>query len=98
MLAENLMDRKHVHFLDSLYLASTNCIVEAVQDRTEDVVLVLAHNPGVTYFVNKYSNASLDNLPTAGVAVIDFDISSWTELPETKTGKLQWLEFPRMFE
>lgn len=99
LLIENgLLKPEQCTFIDDLYHASASTIQDVVQDQDANCVMILAHNPGVTYFVNHFSNAMLDNLPTAGIAVIDFEIDFWTELEPNKTGKLHVLEFPRMFE
>lgn len=88
-----------VQFHNELYLASERSLISSIKNWNQgvDTLLILAHNPGVTELVNSISNARLDNLPTAGIACISFDIEDWEDL-ENKTGKLLWLEFPRMFE
>ena len=99
MMDEGLFAGHQIQYHERLYLASAADLIEACMEfgAESDCLMLLAHNPGMTYLVNHISDARLDNLPTAGVACIEFDIDSWKEL-ETKTGKLLWLEFPRMFE
>jgi phosphohistidine phosphatase len=88
-----------IAFLQELYLASSLDIIQLVEKQSDelDTIMVLAHNPGVTHLVNEISEARLDNMPTAAIACIEFDISSWEQVGN-KIGKLLWLEFPRLFE
>ena len=49
-------------------------------------VMIVGHNPGLTNTINLLSNISLDNLPTSGIVIIEFDISNWNEV-KPKLGK-----------
>jgi phosphohistidine phosphatase len=66
--------------LDSeLYLASPPELLEAVrrlEPRVEHAALV-AHNPGITDFVNALAGTYIDNVPTCGVARLRLDIEEW---------------------
>lgn len=62
-----------------LYLASPPELLEAVrrlEPRVEHAALV-AHNPGITDFVNALAGTSIDNVPTCGVARLRLDIEEW---------------------
>ena len=39
----------------------------------EDQVMLVSHNGGLTDLINEISDATLDNLPTTGLALIKFE-------------------------
>ncbi len=41
-------------------------------------LMIVGHNPGLTGFSNLVSDRPLDNIPTAGVHLIGFDVADWT--------------------
>ncbi|MCK5400993.1 MAG: histidine phosphatase family protein [Flavobacteriaceae bacterium] len=48
-------------------------------------VMIFGHNHAMTYFINTYGNMYIDNLPTSGLAIFEFDIASWKDLKPGKT-------------
>lgn len=52
---------------------------------TINVLMLFGHNYAITNFVNKYGNLPIDNVPTCGLVMIDFDIPDWKELARGKT-------------
>lgn len=70
-----------------LYHASSGQILQVVRElapRWSQVMLV-GHNPGLTEFVNAYSDCRLDNLPTCALAVIEFGVERWSDIGEPGT-------------
>jgi phosphohistidine phosphatase len=69
---------------DGLYHASETEMLELIQEQDDylDGVMLFGHNPGMTYLVNDLSDLDLDNLPTCGVVILQFDVESWTEVGE----------------
>ncbi|MFT4523452.1 MAG: phosphohistidine phosphatase [Bacteroidia bacterium] len=67
-----------IHHLDNLY----------------HEVLMVGHNPAFTEVINLLSNIRLDNLPTGGMAQIQFDSNRWEEC-RIGSGKLIFLEHPK---
>lgn len=62
-----------------LYNATEQTLLRSIQNITEDAacVLVIAHNPGLTYLANTMSDVTIDNLPTSGLFAIEFPVASW---------------------
>lgn len=98
LLAPELDSKPEVRFSDGFYLASAKSIVQALRGVGEawDVVLVIGHNPGLEECALLLARKSRsederrrfdmlsEKFPTAALAVLDFEIQSWTELaPET---------------
>src|SRR5690606_7654736 len=55
-------------------------------------LMVFGHNHAITFFVNKFGDRYIDNVPTCGVVIIEFDIQDWGNL---KPGKTIKTIFPR---
>ncbi len=59
---------------------------------SHDTVMVFGHNYALTSLFNALGDKHIDNLPTSGVAMIDFEVSTWSEIG-VGTNKL--LVFPK---
>jgi len=81
---------------EKIYLASTSELLETVQqvDDTWNTVFLFGHNPGFTDFANRLTNEYLDNIPTCGVFVIQFDVDSWAKMGFGKGNKV-FFDFPK---
>ncbi len=68
-----------IQFDEDLYLASWGEILEIIQDIDMhiDTLFVIAHNPGMTNFINHFCKDKISNLPTTGVFSMEFDIKDW---------------------
>lgn len=91
------IDKKKVEKSDRLYLASPSGILDVLQtvDDQYSTVAIFGHNPGLTDFVNRFSDQLIDNVPTCGIARIDFDVDSWKDIQEEE-GDLGAFYYPKM--
>lgn len=66
----------------SIYDASLNSLMYVVQglDDKCDTVFLFGHNPGLTELINALCGFTLTNLPTSGVALIEFPFNHWNEV------------------
>ncbi len=71
-----------------LYLPAVEDIVESLAEAEGDCVLVVCHNPGVAMAVAALAGGS-EEVPTASVAVIDFEVQSWSDLLVQANGVLR---------
>ena len=55
-------------------------------------VMVIGHNPDMTELANVLTGVHIANMPTCGVAGIDFDIDSWANI---RLGNLVFFEVPK---
>lgn len=81
---------------DRLYFAGTGRtleLLEGLDDRHESVMLV-GHNPAMTTFLNVLCDTPVHNMPTCAIAVVGYDIGSWTELT-SEDGNLLAYDFPK---
>jgi phosphohistidine phosphatase len=103
-LAAALPDRPAVTFEDRLYNAGTQAILTLVKATAPAVrtLLVIGHNPGMHDLARLVIAAGdvearerlNENLPTAGLAVIEFAADSWRRL-HPQGGRLERFVSPR---
>lgn len=65
-------------------------------DNSIDIVMAFGHNPDITYLAGSLGNIRIDNMPTCGVACIDFDTNEWKNISQDN-GKLRFLEYPKKY-
>jgi len=53
-----------------------------------------SHNPTITFFMNKLANTDVFNMPTCAIAIIGFDMASWSDLAST-AGVLLGYDYPK---
>jgi phosphohistidine phosphatase len=82
---------------DGLYHASEEDMLDLIRDQDDhiDGLMLFGHNPGMTYLVNDLSDLDLDNLPTCGVVVLQFDVYSWSEVGDHAAVKAE-IDFPKI--
>ena len=93
---ELAFDKSEIVTDESLYFSGTHSMVnllEGLDDRYQKVMIV-GHNPAMTSLLNILSDSSVDNMPTCAIAVIDFDMASWSGMSMTG-GTLQDYDFPK---
>lgn len=66
-------------------------LIKALDDSL-DRVMIVGHNHAFTSVANMLGNDYIDNIPTCGFVMINFDADSWKEIT---TGKTVQTVFPR---
>jgi phosphohistidine phosphatase len=61
-------------------------------DDSFDSAIIFSHDHGINYFVNKFGNKPIANVPTSGVIGIQFDEKHWKNI---KKGKTFMIECPK---
>ena len=68
---------------ERLYLASPKHLLQVIHelgDRTRHLAIV-GHNPGISEFADRIAaDRPMDNMPTAAVFTLEFEIAKWDEL------------------
>ena len=64
-------------------------------DNSVNSVMIVAHNPTLTDFVNEFVKPKIMNLPTTGVVSVSIDTDSWENMVNAKF-KVNFVVFPRM--
>lgn len=83
-------------YLKKLYHASAFEILSAINEINDAIssLVVIGHNPGLTYFVNQLTNSEIENIPTTGICVIEVSSFEFLNFGE---GKLQHFTYPKKF-
>ncbi|MCB0493842.1 MAG: histidine phosphatase family protein [Cyclobacteriaceae bacterium] len=69
---------------DELYEASVRNLLQVITSLDDDFknILIIGHNPYITYFAEHLTKAEIGNMETAGLVSIRFEISKWEEITE----------------
>ena len=88
--------KEGIKISESLYMASSKDFynILVMCDNSLKSIMLFSHNPGITDFVNLISGSNIDNIPTAGAVRIDFEISSWDGIKNTK-GEIKFFISPK---
>ncbi|TBN13198.1 SixA phosphatase family protein [Hyunsoonleella pacifica] len=83
-----------VSFDYKLYDFSGKDLVDVIKScgNSVETLMVFGHNHAITAFVNTYGDKFIDNVPTCGVVIIEFEESEWSKI---STGKTTYTLFPR---
>lgn len=70
----------------NIYGAGTGQLIDIIRQVESDIdcVMLVGHNPDMTWLVNELTGANIDNVPTCGVATINISSSSWEGLGKTR--------------
>lgn len=93
------MTAQHVRFRDALYLAGPDQMIHQLFEAKGRTVLMLGHNPGIAQFAHQLvqdtpAHPRFLDYPTCATTVVEFDITSWTEV-QWHTGKVIGFAIPR---
>lgn len=64
-----------------LYHGDSEDILAVIEEQDDwiDCLMVVGHNPGLTSLANYLSQLDFENVPTAGVVDLRYNVTSWTE-------------------
>lgn len=79
-----------------IYEAGLNTLVNVVTSIDDNYrhAILIGHNPGFTYLCNYLCNVQLDNMPTCGIAKIEFTTDTWRAISK-HDGKLLDFDYPK---
>ncbi|HEY0740187.1 MAG TPA: phosphohistidine phosphatase SixA [Chryseosolibacter sp.] len=78
------IDTSEIVIEEELYTATTRMFFEFVTKLNPDLdsVMCVGHNPTITYLAEYLTKESIGDIAPAGVAIIKFDLSSWSEVSQ----------------
>lgn len=81
---------------EHLYFSGTRNMVDLLEnlDDKHNKVMIVGHNPAMSSLLNILCDSPVENMPTCAVAVVGFDMSSWSELTMSD-GELLAYDFPK---
>ncbi len=79
-----------------LFHASTQECLELIKtlDNKYSSAMLFGHNPGFTQLGNYLGNLTIDNIPTAGILALEFQIEDWKDI-EKGNGKFIFFDYPK---
>ena len=79
-----------------LYLAPPSEMIKLIAAAPDEInsLALVAHNPGITEFINSLTNNRVDDLPTCGMVAFQIDTDSWSAFRDASK---EWLfiEYPK---
>jgi len=83
------IDKNKINLNHLLYDFSGVNLTQVVKNCKNSVntLMIFGHNNAITNFVNTYGDVIIDNVPTCGVTIIEFNIENWSDLNKGKTIK-----------
>ncbi len=85
LIAEQIKyDTKRIHQNPEIYEASVRTLLQVVNQLKEewDSVLIVGHNPSITYLSEYITKSEIGNMTTCGVVHIKFAKLKWEEVSE----------------
>ena len=89
VIAENAGFSGEIVTIDRLYMAETDEFLAVLRELPDDLerVMIIGHNPGLETLLQVLSGR-IESLPTAVLAHLSLEISSWAQLDNEVTGEL----------
>ena len=81
---------------EDIYGASTKRLINIIRevDDSIDCIMLVGHNPDLTWLVNELVGADIDNLPTCSVVTINIASVSWKDTGKAHA-RLVDFDFPK---
>ena len=86
-----------IKWYDKLYHCIPAVFEEVLYEVDDNVqtVFIVAHNPGITQFVNELSPSfQTDNMPTCGIVGVEFELKTWNEFSRVEKSVILF-EYPK---
>lgn len=80
--------KPELYTFDSLHLSK---VIKNCEDSVPSLI-IFGHNNAITDFVNKFGNKYIENVPTSGVVILEFEEENWNNI---KNGKITQTMFPK---
>ena len=89
-------DKEGIALVDRLYEAPLEVFQEVVSglNNKHEVVVLVAHNPGITAFVNTLTDVHTDNMPTCGMFAVQAHTDDWKTFKDASK-KFLFFDYPK---
>ena len=87
-------DTNKIIWEHELYEASVRTFLEVVNSLQVEwkVVIMVGHNPTISYLAEYITGADIGDMSTSSVVQVDFDLESWAEVSEGNGNFVRYLE------
>lgn len=81
---------KEIKIDKTIYTSDADSLFDPLFELPEstDSVMLVGHNPAMTYFANKLLNENIEHMPTSAMICIGFEINDWHDIIKTKGKEL----------
>jgi phosphohistidine phosphatase len=95
-IIKQLMHLPNLEVVQNLYPGDAEAFFNLIISLNDQInhVMIVGHNPGITYFAQQFMNAEIDNLPTSGLISCKYFTPSWSEFTMCDK-KLNFVVFPK---
>lgn len=96
LVAEQIKyDTAKIHQNEEIYEASVRTLLQVVNRLKNDweTVMIVGHNPSITYMTEYLTGSEIGNMTTCGLAEVNFEVDDWAAVSEG-TGNLATYEYP----
>ena len=69
-------------------------LIESIDNKYNNLLLI-GHNPVLSFLINNYMQPPIEHLPTSGTVGISFDTNDWQTIKTANT-KIEFYVFPKM--
>jgi phosphohistidine phosphatase len=71
---------------ENLYATEEDSVMDIIKktDNSVKSLMIFGHNPELTYFANIFVKNTIDNISTAGIVSLVFDIENWKDISKKK--------------
>ena len=79
---------ENIYFKEDLYTFDDVNLLKIIKKKCKnehDNLILFGHNEAITNFVNKFGDLYIDNVPTSGVVVLQFETDNWEKISKGKT-------------
>lgn len=100
LIAEQIKyDTSKIHQNGEIYEASVRTLLQVVNNLKEEweSVLLVGHNPSLTYLAEYVTSEAIGDITTCGLVEIDFNIGAWKEASEGN-GTFVSYEYPELLK
>lgn len=95
IITNNLGYTKNIILDKNIYDASLSTLLSTIRNFDDNLkkIMLIGHNPGLTNLSNYLTKYFIENIPTCGVVVLEFD-KSWKDI-NPKDGNIIFFEYPK---
>jgi phosphohistidine phosphatase len=92
------LPKSQLHLAPELYLTTRKKLSKFIHMLPEanDRVMLVSHNPTLTEYFNSVVDHGVDNMPTCGMALLKFDVDTWSQVNEN--AELVRFEYPKKYK
>jgi phosphohistidine phosphatase len=84
---------------DNIYVGYNEDLIDMIRSQKDSLshIFIFGHNPAFTSLANHLMDHYLDNIPTAGVVSLTYNINSWEEIGKVKPEK-DFFDYPKRYQ